>query len=553
MNLYLGKCQFCNTQGHNARKCPQLSGYQPSSSPAYSQASPPWPHSPAQSAPPHWQTPSPPPQWQAQDHYTTSTPSDQAPWLLDSGASHHIASNLSNLSLQSPYNGGDDVHIGDGSGLKITHTGSTSLPSSTRPLLLSNVPCVPSIKKNLISVHKLCKANNVMVQLCPSTFQVKDLKSEATMVQGRADSGLYEWPAISNYVNPSSVSPFLAFSCVKSTLSEWHSRLGHPAIAVLKHIASRFNLPVLSSSNIVHCNACSSNKSHKLPFMSSSLKSSGPLDLLYTDVWTSPVYSVDSYKYYVVFVEHFPRYVWLYPLKKKSDVLLIFPPFKQLVENRFKQKLTTLYSDNGGEFITLAKFLAAHDISHLTSPPHMPEHNGMAERRRRHIVETGLSLLTHAGMLNTYWSYAFAVAVYLINRMPTPMLNNSSPFQLLFQQPPNYIKLRSFGCVCYPWLRPYSSHKLSPKSKPYIFLGYSLTQSAYMCLEASTNRIYTSRHVEFFDTVFPFSSFTSPSAIVTPPLESSPSYFPTASVVPHHPLHLLYHRSPRLELLHHRT
>lgn len=122
-------------------------------------------------------------------------------------------------------------------------------------------------------------------------------------------------------------------------------------------------------------------------------------------MWTSPVYSIDGYKYYVIFVDHFTRYVLFYPLKKKQDVMLIFPPFKQLVENRFKRKITTLYSDNGGEFIALAKFLSSNGISHMTSPPHTPEHNDMAERCHRHIVETGLSLLTHAGMLNTYWSY----------------------------------------------------------------------------------------------------------------------------------------------------
>lgn len=73
-------------------------------------------------------------------------------------------------------------------------------------------------------------------------------------------------------------------------------------------------------------------------------------------MWTSPVYSIDSYKYYVIFVDHYTRYTWFYPLKKKFDVLLIFLPFKQLVENRFKRKITTLYSDNGGRVHRVGQF-----------------------------------------------------------------------------------------------------------------------------------------------------------------------------------------------------
>lgn len=55
-----------------------------------------------------------------------------------------------------------------------------------------------------------------------------------------------------------------------------------------------------------------------------------------------------------------------------------------------------------------------------------------SERRHRHIVETGLSLLTHASMSLSYWTYAFATTVYLINRMPTPTLHLSSPCEKLF-------------------------------------------------------------------------------------------------------------------------
>ena len=139
-------------------------------------------------------------------------------------------------------------------------------------------------------------------------------------------------------------------------------------------------------------------------------------------------------------------------MKTKSQVSQIFPVFKMLVENRFKSKVTTVYSDNGGEYVGLRSYLAQHGIAHHTSPPHTPEHNGVSERKHMHIMETGLTLLQHAGIPNTYWSYSFAAAVYLINRMTTPVLANSSPFQVLFQTPPNYIKLRTFGCLCYPWI-----------------------------------------------------------------------------------------------------
>lgn len=207
--------------------------------------------------------------------------------------------------------------------------------------------------------------------------------------------------------------------------------------------------------------------------------------------------------------------MWFFPLKLKSQIRDTFIRFTKLVGNRFQTKIGMLFSDNGGEFLALREFLSSNGISHLTSPPHTPEHNGLAERRHRHIVETGLTLLTKASIPNTYWTYAFATAVYLINRMPTPTLSLQSPYQILFKISSNYAKLCIFGCLCFPWLRPYIVNKLENRSKPCAFLGYSLTQSAYLCLDPSQNRVYTSRHVHFDESTYLFQSLISSPTITT--------------------------------------
>jgi transposase InsO family protein len=85
-------------------------------------------------------------------------------------------------------------------------------------------------------------------------------------------------------------------------------------------------------------------------------------------------------------------------LQRKSDVKPTFICFKAIVENYFKHKIITFYSDNGGEFTALKDFFQIHGISHHTSPPHTPEHNGISELKHRHIVETSISLLTHASL-----------------------------------------------------------------------------------------------------------------------------------------------------------
>ncbi|OMO75807.1 hypothetical protein CCACVL1_16032 [Corchorus capsularis] len=75
-------CQLCDKPGHSAKKCHQGKKYFDSKPSANL----------------------------AQTNSTGKT------WCMDSGASHHVTSELQNLSLKSDYDGTDEIMIGDGSG-----------------------------------------------------------------------------------------------------------------------------------------------------------------------------------------------------------------------------------------------------------------------------------------------------------------------------------------------------------------------------------------------------------------------------------------------------
>lgn len=81
---------------------------------------------------------------------------------------------LSNLSLHTPYEGMDNMVIGDGNGLTITHFGSFSLSHNNSQFYFDKVLCIPAMKKNLIFVSQFCKTNHVSIIFLSNSFQVKD-------------------------------------------------------------------------------------------------------------------------------------------------------------------------------------------------------------------------------------------------------------------------------------------------------------------------------------------------------------------------------------------
>ncbi|KAL5766747.1 hypothetical protein ACOSP7_017364 [Xanthoceras sorbifolium] len=126
---------------------------------------------------------------------TASTVQDPH-WYVDSGATNHITSDINNLSLNSSaYRDSESLAIGSGQTLPISHIGKSyfhSLVSSYPKIILNNVLFVPRITKNLLSISRFIKDNNITVEFTGHCCFVKDKPSRQVLLQGILKDGLYQ-------------------------------------------------------------------------------------------------------------------------------------------------------------------------------------------------------------------------------------------------------------------------------------------------------------------------------------------------------------------------
>ena len=262
-------------------------------------------------------------------------------WYMDTGATEHVTNELDKLAIREAYHGPDKVHTANGAGMHISHIGQASLLTHTsRQLRLKNVLRVPTVARNLLSVPKLTYDNNVFCEFHPFHLFIKDRATRDVLLRGCLRHGLYALDV------PRSVPQ--VFSVVRVSPSQWHSRLGHPATPIVRHILHRHEVSSVSSNKDVSvCDACQQGKSHQLPFSVSSHVDKTPLEHVFSEVWGPALMSVTGQEYYVSFIDAYSRFTWIYLLKHKSDVFDVFLKFQAHVERLLQHKIIHVQSDGG--------------------------------------------------------------------------------------------------------------------------------------------------------------------------------------------------------------
>ena len=413
--------------------------------------------------------------------------------VIDSGASHHMTGDerlLTDIQTIAPC----PIEMPNGQITWATRVGSLNLGGR---LTLRHVFFASCLSITLISFSQLLRDVASFVLFTKKFCVIQDIVSKTLIGAGKERDGVYHYEgAIA--VQDGRVSRL-------PSRDLWHHRMGHPSSKVLSVLASvagfSSSLGVLEQS----CDIFLRAKQTRDVFSLSINKAVSSFELIHVDLW-GPYreYSTCGARYFLTVVDDFSRAVWTILLLEKSEAPAALKMFCTFVQRQFGTHVKSVRSDNGSEFMSLRKYFADEGICHQTSCVETPEQNGRVERKHRHILNVARALLFQGNLPKNFWGESVLTASYLINRTPTSLLQNKTPYEMLYGTLPTYDNLRVFGTLCFARRISRGKDKFDPRSIRCVFLGYPMGKKGWTVYDLETETMFVSRDVVFHEDRFPY-------------------------------------------------
>jgi hypothetical protein len=207
-------------------------------------------------------------------------------------------------------------------------------------------------------------------------------------------------------------------------------------VCVLKHVAQGAVLYAVkegliegialdATSKPEFCNTCTKVMATCIPFpeeMQNQASIYG--DLIHTDLWgPMQMESVAGHLYYMSFTDDFSRETKLDFLALKSETLSAFKRYEaSLMRQHPGAKIHKLCLDCGGKYLSAEfdAYLVSQGIKRQLIVHHSLQHNGIAERLNRTLVEHARVILLGHDQPKYLWAEAINYVTWLkTNSLPT--------------------------------------------------------------------------------------------------------------------------------------
>ena len=288
----------------------------------------------------------------------------------------------------------------------------------------------------------------------------------------------------------------------------WHRRLGHISIDRIKRLENDKVLNTLDFANFDTCiNYIKGKQTNK--FKKGAKRSTDVLEIIHSDICCL---NMDAHgpKYFISFIDDCSRYMYLYILHNKDEVLNAFKVFKAEVEKQCNKRIKIVRTYRGGEYYgrytedgqapgPFAKFLQDHGIVAQYTLPGSPNHNGVVEGKNRTLLDMVHSMLSSSKLPKILWSEAFKTIAYILNRVPTKAVLET-PFELFKGWKPSLRHIRIRGCPYEVRIYNPQEKKLDPRTISGYFVIYAKKSKGYRfyCPHHSL-RFVESRSAKFLD------------------------------------------------------
>ena len=168
-----------------------------------------------------------------------------------------------------------------------------------------------------------------------------------------------------------------------------------------------------------------------------------------------------------------------------------------MIEAQFSKPIKVFRYDNAQEYKAheFTSILHQFGIVRHSSCVGISQQNGKVKLKLCHIFDVVRATTIAASTPSQFWGEDAFTAVYTINRCPSPIVHNQTPYDLLFGSSSSYDLLRVFGCVYFVLLQDHERKKLHTRSHLCCFLGYGIGQKGYRCYDPIRKRLRVSRHV----------------------------------------------------------